>query len=124
MSVFTKSVEAHPGVYKTAGSTVAAQQAEVLAKQNQKFLNRAHPPARLSASDAAELLGFHEDDMSILVREKLLSPLGNPSHNSVKYFALVEVIALGGDVGRLSVATEAIYQRNKSKGKGDKVNLV
>jgi hypothetical protein len=118
MSVFTKSVEAHPGVYKAAGSTVAAQQVEVLAKQNLKFLNRAHPPARLSASDAAELLGFHEDDMSILVREKLLSPLGNPSHNSVKYFALVDVIALGSSVDRLSIATEAIYERNRAKSKG------
>ena len=122
MSVFTKSVEAHPGVYKAAGSTVAAQQVEVLAKQNLKFLNRAHPPARLSASDAAELLGFHEDDMSILVREKLLSPLGNPSHNSVKYFALVDVIALGSSVDRLSIATEAIYERNRAKSKGEWVS--
>lgn len=101
-----------------ASSTAMAQQAELVALQSHKYLNRAHPPARLSATHAAELLGFHEDDIPVLVREGLLSPLGNPSHNAVKYFALVEVAALGSDVGRLSVATEAIYKRNKSKTNG------
>ena len=116
MSVFSNTVVGHPAP-SHLGGVAAAQQVEIIAKQHDRFLNRAHPPARLSATDAAEILGFHEDDMSILVREKLLSPLGNPSHNSVKYFALVDVAALGGNVERLSLATEAIYQRNRCKTK-------
>jgi hypothetical protein len=119
MSVFSSKVAGHPpgGHF---GGLAAAQQVEIVAKQSDRFLNRAHPPARLSATDAAEILGFHEDDMVILIREKLLSPLGNPSHNSVKYFALVDVAALGGNVDRLSMATKAIYQRNRGKTKTEK----
>jgi hypothetical protein len=119
MSVFSSKVAGHPPVGHFGG-LAAAQQVEIVAKQNDRFLNRAHPPARLSATDAAEILGFHEDDMVILIREKLLSPLGNPSHNSVKYFALVDVAALGGNVDRLSMATKAIYQRNRGKTKTEK----
>ena len=119
MSDFGSNVANQPAVGHLGG-VVAAQQLEIVAKQQNRFLNRAHPPARLSATDAAEILGFHEDDMSILVREKLLSPLGSPSHNSVKYFALVDVAALGGNVERLSMATEAIYQRNRGKTKTEK----
>ena len=119
MSVFGNTVAGHPAA-SHLGGVAAAQQVEIIAKQHDRFLNRAHPPARLSATDAAEILGFHEDDMSILVREKLLSPLGSPSHNSVKYFALVDVAALGGNVERLSMATEAIYLRNRCKAKSKK----
>jgi len=60
-----------------------------------RFLLRAHPPARLKASEAAELLGFHEDDMTVLVRQDLVGSLGEPAHNAVKYFALADVEALG-----------------------------
>ena len=119
MSVFSSKVAGLPTA-SHLGGLAAAQQVEIVAKQHDRFLNRAHPPARLSAAYAAEILGFHEDDMAILVREKLLSPLGNPSHNSVKYFALVDVAALGGNVDRLSMATEAIYQRNRAKSKAEK----
>ena len=119
MSVFSNTVVGHPAA-SHLGGVAAAQQVEIVARQNDRFLNRAHPPARLSATDAAEILGFHEDDMSILVREKLLSPLGNPSHNSVKYFALVDVAALGNNVDCLSMATAAIYQRNRCKAKAKK----
>lgn len=117
MGLFTKNGRAGTLDF-TASATGMAQQAEMVALQSQKYLNRAHPPARVSATQAAELLGFHEDDIPVLVKEGILSPLGNPSHNAVKYFALVDVAALGGDTGRLSVATEAIYQRNKSKTNG------
>jgi hypothetical protein len=74
----------------------------------------------VSATDAAVILGFHDDDMAILVREKLLSPLGNPLNNSVKCFSSVDVAALRGNVELLSMATEAIYQRNRGKTKTEK----
>lgn len=119
MSVFSGRVAGY-SASSNLGGMASAQQVEIVARQQNRFLNRAHPPARLSASDAAEILGFHEDDMAVLVRERLLSPLGNPTHNSVKYFALVDVVALGSSVDRLSMATEAIYQRNRAKSKAEK----
>jgi hypothetical protein len=119
MSVFGSNTPNLPAVGHLGG-VVAAQQLEIVAKQHNRFLNRAHPPARLSATDAAEILGFHEDDMPILVREKLLSPLGNPVHNSTKYFALVHVAALGNNPDCLSMATAAVYRRNQVKAKAKK----
>jgi hypothetical protein len=100
------------------GNTASALQLETLGRLTERYLLRAHPPARLKASEAAELLGFHEDDMALLVRENLIEPLGNPAHNAVKYFALEHVEALGRDRGALSAATKAIYARNKVKSCG------
>jgi hypothetical protein len=81
----------------------------------ERYLLRVHPPARIKASEAAELLGFHEDDMTVLVREELIEPLGEPAHNAVKYYALADVEELGRCHEKLSAATKAIYSRNKSK---------
>lgn len=112
MSRFTGEPLLAKGV---VGNTATALQIEALANLTSQYLVRAYPPARLRASDAADLLGFHEDDMAILVREKLITPLGVPTHNAVKYFALADVEALGRDVEALSKATAAIYSRNHSK---------
>ena len=98
-----------------SGTTASALQLETLGQMVERFLLRSHPPARLKASEAAELLGFHEDDMAILVREALIAPLGEPTHNAVKYFALADVEALGRCQERLSAATKAIYGRNRWK---------
>ncbi len=97
------------------GTTATALQMETLGRFMERFLLRAHPPARLKASEAAELLGFHEDDMALLVRENLIEPLGEPAHNAVKYFALSDVEAMGRDGAALAAATKAIYVRNKGK---------
>lgn len=98
-----------------AGNTASALQVEALGGFLRKYLLHSHPPARLEASEAAELLGFHADDMTILVREKLIAPLGQPVNNATKYFALADVEALGRCQERLSAATKAIYGRNRGK---------
>jgi hypothetical protein len=49
------------------------------------------------------------------VREKLISPLGNPANNKKKYFSLIEIEALGRDPVRLAAATDSIYARNAEK---------
>jgi hypothetical protein len=53
--------------------------------------------------------------MTILVRQKLIEPLGEPSHNAVKHLALVDVEELGRGRDGLSVGTESIYSRNRGK---------
>jgi hypothetical protein len=112
MSLFTsKAVQSGAFIGSTAGGLLL----EKFGSLFDRYLLRAHPPARLKASEAADLLGFHEDDMSILVRQKLIKPLGEPAHNAVKYFALVDVEELGRGRDGLSVGTESIYSRNRGK---------
>jgi hypothetical protein len=53
--------------------------------------------------------------MTILVRQKLIEPLGEPSHNAVKHLAIVDVEELGRGRDGLSVGTESIYSRNREK---------
>lgn len=101
------------------GTTASALQLESFGRLVERYLLRSHPPARLKASEAAELLGFHEDDMTVLVREDLIVPLGEPAHNAVKYYALADVEALGRCHERLSAATKAIYGRNRGKSRDE-----
>jgi hypothetical protein len=56
------------------------------------------------------LLGFAEHDIPILVKAKLLSPLGKPQANAVKYFARVDVEELALDTKWLTRATAALYE--------------
>ena len=101
-----------------SGTTAGALQLEALGRLVERYLLRSNPPARLKASEAAELLGFHEDDMALLVRLNLIEPLGDPANNAVKYFALADVEALGRGRDGLSAGTKAIYGRNKGKSSG------
>jgi hypothetical protein len=122
MSLFTAKV-APSGA--SIGSASGGLLLEKFGRLFDRYLLRAHPPARLKASEAADLLGFHEDDMTILVRQKLIEPLGEPAHNAVKYFALVDVEELGRVRDGLSVATNSIYGRNRGKsgeGSGQEVS--
>jgi hypothetical protein len=64
---------------------------------------------RLLAEEAAAILGFKKHDIPILIRAKLLKPLGNPARNAVKYFAAVEIEQLAHDAEWLSKASKAIY---------------
>jgi hypothetical protein len=68
-------------------------------------------PARLTAEQVAESLGFQPHDIPVLVRAKLLKPLGKPSQQCTKYFAAAEIIAKGQDIVWLHKATETVYRR-------------
>ena len=80
-----------------------------------RALDREHPPARMTAAQAADFLGFEKDDLALLAREGLLPPLGRPGPNAVKYYAAVEVAALWQDRARLDRATQLLYERNRAK---------
>ena len=73
--------------------------------------NRTSPrlPGRLNADQAAAVLGFAPHDIPLLVRAKLLSPLGKPAPNAIKFFAAVVVERLAEDDTWLGKATNAIY---------------
>jgi|ERR1043166_3660030 hypothetical protein len=81
-----------------------------------QFLSLPRWPARLNVEQTAAILGCAGHDIPILVRSKMLVPLGNPAANAPKYFATVEVEALAQDRAWLHKATQAIarYWRQKN----------
>ena len=81
----------------------------------QLLVERLSPPARLTSKEVAQLLGFNEDDIAILVQRKFLVPLGSPQHNAVKYFHAQDVQALGENRKLMERAQEALYERNRAK---------
>ena len=83
-----------------------------LEKQNSSQAN-ANPdlstlPARLTPEQVASILGFKTHDIPILIRAKLLSPLGKPAQAAVKHFAKVTILELVGNVRWLTRAEKAI----------------
>jgi hypothetical protein len=75
-------------------------------------------PARIRSEEAAAILGFAVHDIPVLVRQKLLIPLGKPNQNSVKYFALSDVYGKAMDRKWLNQATEAVASRWKTRNEG------
>ena len=67
-------------------------------------------PARLTAEQAAWVLNCQVHDVPALVAAKLLKPLGNPSQNSTKYFATIDILELMKDRARLVKMTHTIAQ--------------
>lgn len=81
----------------------------------QQFLNLKTPPARLTPEQAAWFLGFEVHDIPVLIRQKLLKPLGNPPANGTKHFAAVELERLRTDPRWLARATDAIHHHWQKK---------
>ena len=77
------------------------------------FLNLTTPPARVNVEQASWLLGFQIHDISILVAEGLLKPLGRPARNAQKHFARTELEACVQDhkwLGRATTAIQAYWR--------------
>jgi len=72
-------------------------------------------PARLDVARTAAALGFAEHDFPVLVRERLLLPLGKPAPNAPKFFARFVIEKLANDVGWLDKATIATARYWKRK---------
>ena len=80
-------------------------------------------PARMDVKLTAEILGFQEHDIPVLVSLGQLEPLGKPMPNARKYFARVHVLEVADNPAWLSKATKLISQHwqvknasRKSKG--------
>jgi hypothetical protein len=80
------------------------------------------PPARLTAEQAAWVLGCQAHDLPILVSSRLLKPLGNPAPNGIKFFATADVLELCKDRSWLAKMTNTVNQhwhrQNSRKTKG------
>jgi hypothetical protein len=77
-------------------------------------------PARLSAEQAGQFLGFQAHELTILMAAGLLRPLGRPAANSPKYFAAVELEQLRRDAKWLSRATDAVQHRWRQKNRTER----
>ena len=74
-----------------------------------KLLGLTRLPGRLVSEQAAALLGFMPHDLPVLVRARLLKPLGNPPPQAVKYFSALDIEKYAQDPEWLNRATKAIY---------------
>jgi len=85
------------------------------------FLSLTHLPGRLAAWMVAALLGMEEQHIPILVKARLLKPLGNPPPNAAKYFSRDYIRALTADEKWLARASDALVdhwaRRNHNKGR-------
>src|ERR1700722_16469016 len=79
-----------------------------MSNEDTQFFNMPHWPARLTAEQAAKVLNCQKHDITVLMREKLLAPLGNPTPNGKKFFETSEILSLADDRKWLQKMTEAI----------------
>ena len=70
-----------------------------------EFLGWKIAPARLNASQAAWYLGFEPHEITILIGDGMLKPLGHPARNSTKFFATETLHQLRRDEKWLARAT-------------------
>ena len=83
------------------------------------ILNWLRLPGRINAEQSAALLGVASWDIPLLVKAKLLKPLGNgDAKNCVKYFAAVDIAELANNTKWLDAATKAISRRESSTRSG------
>ncbi len=79
-------------------------------EQQAEFLSWKIAPARLNASQAAWYLGFELHEITILIGQGMLKPLGHPARNSTKFFATETLDQLRRDEKWLARATDAIAE--------------
>ena len=89
-------------------------------QEKRDFLTLPVPPARLTITETSWLLGFTEQDITVLVSAGLLKPLGHPPQSGSKYFATAELQILRSDTRWLAKASDAIvsFWKKKNAGRG------
>src|ERR1044071_7013672 len=72
-------------------------------------------PARLDPGQVSALLGFMQHEITLLMKLKLLKPLGDPAPNGHKFFSSAEILALTQDRQWLDRATKAVSRQWQRK---------
>ena len=101
-------------MYKTVNQTYGLQQT---------ILNLYRLPARLNADQVAAFLGFQPHDIPTLVSSKLLTPLGKPPPNGIKFFATSRLKELCTDLKWFDAATKAVNNHWHSQNLRKKASL-
>jgi hypothetical protein len=77
-------------------------------------------PDRLTAEQAAWVLNCQAHDVPTLFAARLLKRLADPAHNSIKYFATVDLLEHSQDrncVARVTVAINQFWQGKNARKK-------
>lgn len=74
------------------------------------FLNLKTHPERLTADEAAWLLGFSTHEIPILIARNLLKPLGQPAANGPKHFLTATLKDLARDEKWHGKAADAVME--------------
>lgn len=81
----------------------------------EQFLNLKTIPARLKVEETSWYLGFEPHEITILMAEGVLKPLGRPLRTGVKHFSAVALEELRRDPKWLARASDCIVQYWKSR---------
>ena len=81
----------------------------------EQFLNLKTHPARMRVEEAAWYLGFATHEITILMSEGLLKPLGHPPTTGVKHFSSVALEELRRDQKWLARASDCVVQYWKTR---------
>jgi hypothetical protein len=81
----------------------------------QQFLSLKNYPARMRVEEASYFLGFATHEITILMAEGLLKPLGRPPATGVKYFSTAALEELRRDQKWLARASDCVVQYWKSR---------
>ncbi len=65
---------------------------------------------RIDACQTARILGFPDSDIPVLIRARLLRPLGNPGPTAPRFFSATEIRALAASREFLDKAQRAVSQ--------------
>ena len=74
----------------------------------EQFLNLKTPPARMRVEEVAWYLGFATHEISILMAQGLLKPLGRPPATGLKYFSAAALEELRRDEKWLARASDCV----------------
>jgi hypothetical protein len=78
------------------------------------------PQARFTVEQTAWVLNFQCYEILSLVSLGLLSPIGDPAANAIKYFYAQEILELAKNKSFLKRATNAMYQARLKKNRRQK----
>jgi hypothetical protein len=83
--------------------------------KRQEFLMLRHLPKRLTAEEAAWLLGFAQEHIPLLVGAGLLAVLGDPPKNGDKFFHLPEILEFAEDRRKMARACDVLVNTWKAR---------
>ena len=100
----------------TAGKGAQSSGAvELVSSHVRELLNARRLQGRLNTRQTAALLNCGEHDIPVLVSKGLLTPLGHPPPNAMKYFTPLEVLELAGAREKMGQICDALYEHWREK---------
>ena len=83
--------------------------------ERRDFLNLRCPPGRITAAEAAYILGCEPDHIFILLGARMLKPLGKPPPGAMKFFLRVDIERKKDDAKWMDKASEIVRLKIKDK---------